>query len=292
MHARLGISGGEANLQAGHTGVGRASRAAYEILSVILSDSLSLHSMYLQLTGTHVRLLGSMHLFSAASPRMPAWVSQAFDWAETLVFESDAQAILPFLKREGGHPLSMRCRRTCGAGWTLPGLPPAFGAAQRIAAVGCDDGRADALPARGGRRRAEDAQRGRGASEAVPLSGDRRGGGGVARVDSVAGGLRRTRIAARRSDRASAHAGSHAGRMAAARSSGVYEVAAESPMFSLPGIRSAILDARNRAWAPRVREALDSRSGHSWWWARSFVRPGQPDRTPAASRRAHCPSAD
>jgi uncharacterized protein len=35
-------------------------------------------------------------------------------------------------------------------------------------------------------------------------------------------------------------------------------VAAESPIFSLPGIRSAILDARNCAWAPRVRETLDT----------------------------------
>jgi uncharacterized protein YbaP (TraB family) len=61
--------------------------------------------MYLQLTGTQVRLLGSMHLFPAASPRMPAWVLQAFEWAETLVFESDAQSILPFLKREGGESL-------------------------------------------------------------------------------------------------------------------------------------------------------------------------------------------
>jgi uncharacterized protein len=38
----------------------------------------------------------------------------------------------------------------------------------------------------------------------------------------------------------------------------VYDVAAESAMFSLPGIRSAILDARNQAWAPRVRAELDN----------------------------------
>ncbi len=34
----------------------------------------------------------------------------------------------------------------------------------------------------------------------------------------------------------------------------VHQIAVESPMFNLPGIRSAILDARNRAWAARVKE--------------------------------------
>jgi uncharacterized protein YbaP (TraB family) len=38
----------------------------------------------------------------------------------------------------------------------------------------------------------------------------------------------------------------------------IYDVAAESPIFSLPGIRSAILEARNCAWAPRVRETMDT----------------------------------
>jgi uncharacterized protein YbaP (TraB family) len=31
-------------------------------------------------------------------------------------------------------------------------------------------------------------------------------------------------------------------------------IAAESPMFNLPGIREAILDARNRAWAARLKD--------------------------------------
>src|SRR5471032_3152376 len=54
--------------------------------------------MYLQLTGTNVRLLGSMHLFPATSRRTPPWVAEAYDWAEALVFESDPPTILPFLK--------------------------------------------------------------------------------------------------------------------------------------------------------------------------------------------------
>ena len=54
--------------------------------------------MYLQLTGTNVRLLGSMHLFPATSRRTPPWIAEAYDWAESLVFESDPPTILPFLK--------------------------------------------------------------------------------------------------------------------------------------------------------------------------------------------------
>lgn len=56
--------------------------------------------MYLQLTGTQVRLLGSMHLFPATSRRTPPWIAEAYDWAEALVFESDPPTILPFLKAD------------------------------------------------------------------------------------------------------------------------------------------------------------------------------------------------
>src|SRR3569833_2773557 len=56
--------------------------------------------MYLHITGTNVRLLGSMHLFPASSRSTPPWIEQAYDWAEALVFESDAPTILPFLKAD------------------------------------------------------------------------------------------------------------------------------------------------------------------------------------------------
>jgi uncharacterized protein YbaP (TraB family) len=39
----------------------------------------------------------------------------------------------------------------------------------------------------------------------------------------------------------------------------VQRIAVESPMFNLPGIRHAILDARNRAWAARLKERLHER---------------------------------
>jgi uncharacterized protein YbaP (TraB family) len=36
----------------------------------------------------------------------------------------------------------------------------------------------------------------------------------------------------------------------------VQQIAVESPMFNLPGIREAILHTRNRAWAARVKALL------------------------------------
>jgi len=38
----------------------------------------------------------------------------------------------------------------------------------------------------------------------------------------------------------------------------VERIAADSPMFNLPGIRQAILDVRNRAWAARLESLLDT----------------------------------
>jgi len=33
----------------------------------------------------------------------------------------------------------------------------------------------------------------------------------------------------------------------------LWQIASATPLFALPGLREAILDARNRAWAPRIR---------------------------------------
>jgi uncharacterized protein YbaP (TraB family) len=202
--------------------------------------------MYLQLTGTQVRLLGSMHLFPAASPRMPAWVSQAFEWAETLVFESDAQSILPFLKREGGQSLEHALPPEVLAPlselrpWAAMMLAPTL--CQRVV-EGVEprmlrEAAAQAKP----HRYLETAEEVVASLESIPLP-------------AICTGLELLLADPTEPQRTLE-------RMQAAwlrrDLQGVYEVAAESPMFSLPGIRSAILDARNHAWAPRVREALDN----------------------------------
>jgi uncharacterized protein YbaP (TraB family) len=215
--------------------------------------------MYFQLPGTQVRLLGSMHLFSAANPRMPVWVSQAFDWAETLVFESDAQSILPFLKREGGqsleHVLPPDVWRRLDASWPSAGALAPLGelrpwAAMMVAPTLCQravegveprmlrEAAAQAKPY----RFLETAKEVVASLEAIPLS-------------AICTGLKLLLADLTEPQRTLE-------RMQAAwlqrDLQGVYDVATESPMFSLPGVRSAILDARNRAWALRVQEALET----------------------------------
>lgn len=215
--------------------------------------------MYLQLANTQVRLLGSMHLFPAASPRMPAWVSQAFDWAETLVFESDAQSVLPFLKRVGGqsleHVLPPEVWRRLDASWPSAGLLAPLSelrpwAAMMVAPTLCQrvvegveprmlrEAAAQAKPY----RFLETAEEVVASLESIPLPAIRTGLELLlADLTEPQRTLERMHAAWLRRDL-----------------QGVYDVAAESPMFSLPGMRSAILDARNHAWAPRVREAPEA----------------------------------
>lgn len=54
--------------------------------------------MYYQITGTNVRLLGSMHLVPASVEAVPEWAHQAYAWCEELVIEHDPPTLLPFFK--------------------------------------------------------------------------------------------------------------------------------------------------------------------------------------------------
>ncbi|WP_062112630.1 TraB/GumN family protein [Collimonas pratensis] len=64
--------------------------------------------MYFHITGTNVRLLGSVHVFPQARPDLPTWVSDAYEWSESLVFESDPPTLLPFFKAQDGVALSQK----------------------------------------------------------------------------------------------------------------------------------------------------------------------------------------
>jgi uncharacterized protein YbaP (TraB family) len=213
--------------------------------------------MYFQLTGTQVRVLGSMHLFSAATPRMPGWVSQAFEWAQTLVFESDAQAILPFLKRDGGqsieHALAPEVWSRLDASWPSAGALAPLGDLRPWAVMmaaptlcqrvvegveprlvrECD---AQAKPY----RFLETAQEVVASLESIPLPTICSG------LEMLLADLTEPQRTLERMQSAWLQRDLQA----------VYS--AESPMFSLPGMRNAILDARNAAWAPRVQEMLET----------------------------------
>ncbi|NIF53560.1 MULTISPECIES: TraB/GumN family protein [Burkholderiaceae] len=219
--------------------------------------------MYLQLTGTNVRLLGSMHLFPATSRRTPPWVAEAYDWAEGLIFESDAPTILPFL-RAGAQPGAAQLQPSMSAdAWTqLQALWPAEGLLAPLAEL-CPwavlivaptllqqvvDGveprmlrsaMAQAKPC----RYLETADEIAAALESIPLP--------------VLGQALEMLMADRAEPQRTLE------RMYAAWIAGdlgaVERIAVESPMFNLPGIRHAILDVRNRAWAARLHEHANVR---------------------------------
>jgi uncharacterized protein len=239
-----------------------ARQAAYEILSAIPGTSLDNRSslMYLQLSGTNVRLLGSMHLFPASSPRMPVWVSQAFEWAETLAFESDPQEILPFLKRVAGtsleQELPVEVWRRLDASWPSAGpLAPLSElrpwAALMVAPTLCQrvvEGveprmlRAAAAQSKP-HRYLETAAEIAASLESISLAAVTAG------LELLLADLSEPQRTLDRMHDAWLQRDLEA----------IYRIAAESPMFSLPGIRCALLEGRNRTWAPNIRGVLDSR---------------------------------
>lgn len=50
--------------------------------------------MYYEVIDTNIRILGSMHMIPADAETMPDWVFKAYEWSESLVFESDPSTIL------------------------------------------------------------------------------------------------------------------------------------------------------------------------------------------------------
>jgi len=216
--------------------------------------------MYLHLPGTNVRLLGSMHLFPAASRRTPPWIEEAYDWAETLVFESDAPTILPFLKADGQSAaqhlqplLSVDAWARLQAAWPTEGpLAPLAELrpwATLIVAPTLFQQLVDGVEPRMLRwamahgkpyEYLETASEVADALETIPLSV-------VANV--LATLMEDLGEPQRTLERM--HAVWLEGDL-----SGVQRIAAESPMFALPEIRRAILDTRNRLWAQRVNKLL------------------------------------
>ncbi|SMG14909.1 TraB/GumN family protein [Paraburkholderia susongensis] len=219
--------------------------------------------MYLKLTGTNVRLLGSMHLFPATSRRTPPWVAEAYDWAEAVVFESDPPTILPFLKADAQHGATRLQPLIAGDTWAqLQALWPVEGPLAPLAELrpwaalivaptllqqvveGVEPRMLRSAIAQGKPYRyLETAQEVAVALESIPLQ--------------VLGAALDMLMADRAEPQRTLE------RMHVAWLDGdlpsVQRIAVESPMFNLPGIRHAILDVRNRAWAARLNEHIDAR---------------------------------
>jgi uncharacterized protein len=221
--------------------------------------------MYLQFTGTNVRLLGSMHLFPATSRRTPPWIAEAYDWCEALVFESDAPTILPFLKADvtgdGGSQQTLQTLlnadtwRTLHAAWPADGpLAPLAGLRPWAALIvaptlfqqvveGVEPRMLRSAIAQGKPYAyLETAQQVAASLESIPLTAL------SAAFDLLVADLTEPQRTLERMHAAWLHGDLDA----------VQQIASESPMFNLPGIREAILDVRNEAWAAQVKARLGS----------------------------------
>ncbi|NML29572.1 TraB/GumN family protein [Paraburkholderia antibiotica] len=218
--------------------------------------------MYFQLTGTHIRLLGSMHLFPATSRRTPPWIAEAYDWADALVFESDPATILPYLKAVAQPGAALLRPLMRDDAWTqLQALWPVDGPLAPLEALrpwaalvvaptllqqvveGVEprmlrSANAQAKPY----RYLETAQDVAEALESIPLEAL------AAALDLLMADRGEPQRTLERM-----HAAWLDGDLQA-----LQRIAVESPAFNLPGIRRAILDLRNRVWAERVGEWSDA----------------------------------
>jgi uncharacterized protein YbaP (TraB family) len=219
--------------------------------------------MYLQLTGTNVRLLGSMHLFPATSRRTPPWVAEAYDWAEALVFESDPPTIVPFLRADSQRGAT-QLQPFVGADtwsqlqalWPTEGpLAPLTGLrpwAALIVAPTLFQQVVEGVEPRMMRSAITQSK----SFEYLETADDV-----AATLESIPLNVLGAALDLLMDDRDEPQRTLE--RMHAAWLDGdleaVQQVAVESPMFNLPGIRQAILDLRNRAWAARVAAQIGRR---------------------------------
>lgn len=75
--------------------------------------------MYFSTPSKNLRFLASMHLMPASSPEMPDWVTDAYDWSERLVFESDLRLPgLSHLIAQDSVPLSSKLSPAVHVGLT------------------------------------------------------------------------------------------------------------------------------------------------------------------------------
>ena len=60
--------------------------------------------MYFEFPNTKVRVLGSLHMVPAGSDEVPTWARSAYDWCETMVVEHDPPSLLPLFKSNSSRP--------------------------------------------------------------------------------------------------------------------------------------------------------------------------------------------
>jgi uncharacterized protein YbaP (TraB family) len=220
--------------------------------------------MYLQFTGTNVRVLGSMHLFPALSRRTPPWVGEAYDWSDALIFESDPPTILPLLKTDSQQGAAARLQALLSADawqqlqaiWPVDGpLSPLVDLrpwAALIVAPTLFQQAVEGVEPRMLRSALAQGKPYRYLETAQQVAAT------LETISPEAVGAALDMLMADREEPQRTLERMHAAWLDGDLRE-VEQIAAESPMFNLPGIRDAILETRNRAWAAQLQALLDER---------------------------------
>jgi uncharacterized protein YbaP (TraB family) len=213
--------------------------------------------MYLQLLGTNVRLLGSMHLFPEGAPVLPKWVTEAYEWAEALAFETDTPTILPFFKSSGSTNL-----RTVLAPDVFAALEAVWPAEGPVSPLTSVHPWAALLLAPSFCQKTSNGVEPHlvqwATEQSKPISfletaREVAAALGAVSPEEILAGLKlfASDLSAPQRSLQEIHTAWLARDLA-----GAYLAASRSPTFAYPGLRGAVLESRNLAWAPVVEQML------------------------------------
>ncbi len=215
--------------------------------------------MYWYFPNTNVRILGSMHLLPASNVGLPDWAVKAFEWAEVLVFESDPPAILPYLRAT--EPLNLQHNLTPATWNALTALWPSSGTLPLIentrmwAVLLCSSvfaqKTAEGVEPQFMRWAAE---------QSKPVQFLESGEDIATAFDSAPIIEIRDAIELLASDLTVPQRSLEAMYAAWLRKDiqALFEVASQSSILRSPGLKAAVLDRRNRAWMPALRQLMDT----------------------------------
>ena len=215
--------------------------------------------MYWQFSGTNVRILGSMHLLPINNSGLPTWATEAFEWAEVLVFESDPPAILPLL--QSSTPADLQ-RELSNATWeALQSLWPATGPLPSLKAVRPWAALLFSTVFAQQTAQGIEGQFMQWASEqSKPVQFLETAVQVAAAFDSAPAAEIREGLELLASDLSAPQRSLEAMYVAWMRGDlpALYNVASQLPLFHLPGLRAAVLERRNREWAPSLAKLIQS----------------------------------
>lgn len=210
--------------------------------------------MYWQVTGSNVRVLGSMHLLPANNAGLPPWAVRAYEWAELLVFESEPQSIFPYFG--ASTPQSLRDHLQPASFEVLRGLWPA---AESLPAIESVRPWAVFLLSSALTQRVIPGVEPQfikwAAEHSKPVEFLERGEEVAAAFDSaptdeICQALEL--LAADLTEPQRSLEGMYAAWLRGDLPA-LFEVAKGSPTFRLEGVKEALLDRRNREWVPQLR---------------------------------------